>query len=103
MQRNKIYKTREWAKVREQVLKMDHYECVRCNHSMFDKKGEKRLTPAVLVHHIYEAEKFPQYKYSIWVNGKRNLVSLCFDCHEELHDRRRKKKELQFTNDERFD
>lgn len=102
MQRNKIYKTKEWLKLREEVFKLDHYECVRCNQTMFDKKGEKKLTKPVLVHHIYYVKDYPQYKYCIWVNGKRNLVSLCFDCHEEIHGRKYNPSE-HFTNEERWD
>lgn len=102
MQRNKIYKTSQWKKVREEVLKMDHYECQRCNHNMFHSKEPKKLTKAVLVHHIYYADKFPEYKYSIFVNGNRNLVSLCNDCHEQLHGRKFNPS-VQFTTEERYD
>lgn len=102
MQRNKIYKTKQWRKVREEVFQLDHYECVRCNKTMFNKEGEKKLVRATLVHHIYPANEFPQYKYQIWVNGKRNLVSLCFDCHEYIHGRMANP-EITFTNEERFD
>lgn len=102
MQRNKIYKKKEWKEVREEVLKLDHYECVRCNHTFFDKKGEKTLEKAVLVHHILPAKDFPQYKYQIWVNGKRNLVSLCNECHEIIEGRKKDPK-IHFTNEERWD
>lgn len=102
MQRNKIYKSAKWKKIREAVLEMDHYECQRCNHNMFNSNEQKRLTRAVLVHHIYEAEKYPEYRYQIFVNGKRNLVSLCFDCHEQIHGRK-KNKALIFTTEERYD
>ena len=58
-------------------------------------------------------KEYPQYKYSIWVDvdGKkvRNLWSLCNDCHEEIEGRKngrysyKKKKEDDFTNEERWD
>lgn len=102
MQRNKIYKTAKWTKVREEVLKLDHFECQRCNHNIFKSDEPKRISKAVLVHHIYEAKDFPQYQYSIWVNGRRNLVSLCFDCHEIIHKRKRNRA-IEFTTEERFD
>lgn len=61
-----------------------------------------------LIHHRFELEKYPEYKYDIWVdqggNKVRNLVTLCFDCHEEIHGRRRKgKAKNEFMNEERFD
>lgn len=111
-QRNKDYKTKEWKEIRQKVLKLDHYQCTRCKRifSAKDVLGgytkEKRDTP--LVHHTFELEKYPEWKYDIWVeiNGKkvRNLVTLCFDCHEEIHGRRRKGKAKEvFMNEERFD
>lgn len=108
MQRNKIYKTARWKQVREEVFKLDHYECQRCNHNIFKSSTPKKITKATLVHHIFFADKYPQYKYSIWVteNGvtKRNLVALCNDCHEELHDRRHTKTpKTNFITEERFD
>lgn len=103
MQRNKIYKTTKWLKVRDEVFKLDHKECQRCNHNIFKSDEQKKITTATLVHHIYEAKKFPQYQYSIWVNGKRNLVSLCFDCHEIIHGRKKGVKMGKFTTEERFD
>lgn len=102
MQRNKIYKTGRWKKIREDVFKLDHYECVRCNKTFFDKEGEKKCVKPYLVHHMYPAKDFPQYQYSIWVNGKRNLVSLCFNCHEIVEGRIHNPKE-HFTNEERYD
>lgn len=104
-QRNAIYKTKQWDEVRKKVFKLDHYECVRCNHTVFHTDTPKKLTRPTLVHHIFEAEKYPQYKYDIYVEigGKtyRNLVSLCFDCHEEIHGRKKAKE--GFINEERYD
>lgn len=105
-QRNAIYKTKEWEKLREEVFKLDHNECVRCNNTIFDSGRPKRLVKPTVVHHIFEADKYPAFKYDIWVNinGKvyRNLVSLCRDCHEEIHGRGKKAKD-KFVNEERFD
>lgn len=103
MQRNKIYKSTKWKKVREQVLRLDHYECQRCNNNFFDSGDKKKVIKATLVHHVYLAEDYPEYKYSIYVNGKRNLVSLCFDCHEIIHGRKRLTTEEKFSTEERYD
>lgn len=105
-QRNQIYKTKTWEELRERVFKLDHYECTRCNHTFFDNGLPIKFTKATLVHHIYEADKYPEYKYLIYVDidGKkyRNLVSLCRDCHEEIHGRIPQAKD-GFINEERFD
>lgn len=83
-------------------MKLDHYECQRCNHNLFDSNEPKKISRAILVHHIYVADKYPEYKYSIYVNGKRNLVSLCFDCHEIIHGRKHDKT-FDFSTEERYD
>jgi len=103
LQRNKIYKTAQWYKTREDVFKLDHYECQRCNHNVFETGEPKKITKATLVHHRYHVDQFPQYKYSIYVNGERNLVSLCFNCHEQLHGRKHGTKEGEFVTEERYD
>ena len=57
----------EWAAKRSAILKRDGYLCQRCR----DKKAK-------VVHHK---------TYKRFGNEKRSdLVSLCKDCHEELHD-----------------
>lgn len=110
--RAKPYKKHEWKQVREQVLKLDHYECQRCNGQyMADPNMPIRHVRATLVHHIFPLEQYPQWKYQIWVyvDGKRqrNLISLCNDCHEFIHkDTHRphsSKKEDEFTTEERWD
>lgn len=105
-QRNKIYSTKIWQDIRERVFTLDHGECTRCNHAVFDSGEPKKITKATLVHHIFEAEKYPEYKYDIYVKigdkTYRNLVSLCFDCHETIHGRNPKAKD-GFINEERCD
>ena len=110
--RNKPYKTKEWKEVRQAVLKMDHGLCQRCLGNYKPVEGRiKRRTKAVLVHHNFELLEHPEWKYSIYVdiNGERvrNLVSLCNNCHEEIHERTHRsnsfKKEDTFTTEERWD
>lgn len=110
--RNKPYKTKEWKEVRQAVLKMDHGLCQRCLGNYKPVEGRiKRRTKAVLVHHNFELLEHPEWKYSIYVNinGERvrNLVSLCNECHEEIHERTHRinsfKKEDTFTTEERWD
>lgn len=112
-ERNKIYKGKQWEEVRSAVLKYDHYECQRCaGNYMPDPSQRRHYTRAVLVHHHFHVEDYPEYKYQMFVevNGKkvRNLYSLCQACHEAVHVNERhrfkaKGKDDEFTNQERWD
>ena len=84
----KFYKSSKWLKKREQQLKDDHYECQRCMHKgkYKDVKGVRRYTKAKLVHHDFRYKQYPQYALMSYVNGQRNLYSLCQSCHEIEHE-----------------
>lgn len=111
--RNKPYKTKEWKEVRETVLKMDKCLCQRCLGKYRAIPGRvKKRTKAVLVHHHFELEKYPDWKYKIFVeiDGEkvRNLWSLCNDCHEDIHARTHRSRSFEkqkedFTTEERWD
>lgn len=108
-QRNKEYKTKEWKLIRSRVLALDHYQCTECGR-IFSKQQTytQKASDRPLVHHRFEVDKYPEYKYDIYVNigGKqyRNLVTLCFSCHELKHGRKGKIRETEiFGNEERFD
>jgi len=112
-QRNKPYKTKEWKEVRAQVLKMDKGLCQRCLGKYKPIPGmPRKRTKATLVHHNFELEEYPEWKYSIYatIGGKRvrNLYSLCHDCHEEIHARTHRSRSFKpkndtFTTEERWD
>lgn len=69
------YKNQRWVKLREQILKRDAYlDQVKARHGIF--------RAAQIVHHIFPREHFPEYQYETW-----NLISLCRDTHNQLHDR----------------
>lgn len=101
----KIYKTARWRALREEQLKRDHYECQRCKHNgkYAGLAGTRKYTRAVLVHHEFRIQQYPQYAFSAMVGEKRNLYSLCQTCHEIEHEEERgmiqHKEEL---NDERW-
>ena len=77
-----FYSWPEWERTRQQVLTLDHYECVRC-------KAHGKYSPAVLVHHVNHLKDAPELALSITdENGKRQLVSLCRACHELEHPER---------------
>ena len=72
-----LYHSREWAHVREQALRRDHYLCQRC-------LSLGRVTPAVIVHHVVHLTPAN-------INDSRialdlgNLTCLCRDCHAIVH------------------
>lgn len=104
---NKIYvfyKSDEWKRLRLEVLHDAHNECERCL-----KHG--RYTPATIVHHVNEVRKRPDMALTKTYidkdgNEQKNLVALCFACHEDEHDRldkvRQEQKKASFTNVERW-
>ncbi len=97
----KFYQLPIWRATRRYVMKkLDHNECYDCN-----KKGI--LTKAVMVHHVNEVKVRPDLALSIYYTNtegvkERNLVSLCFNCHEIRHNRcfNRKESTKKYVNDE---
>lgn len=69
------YKDKKWKKKREVVLRRDNYLCRQC-------KRYGKTTQANTVHHIMPAEEYPEYRYN-----DKNLLSLCNECHNSMHDR----------------
>ncbi len=70
-----FYKTKKWQSKREKILRRDGYMCQECK-----RYGKARQ--AVVVHHAFPREWYPQYEWEDW-----NLISLCNKCHENMHDR----------------
>lgn len=70
-----FYKTKRWEKKREIILKRDEYGCKECS-----RYGN--TIPATTVHHIYPLETHPEFRLT-----NENLVSLCNNCHERMHNR----------------
>jgi len=70
-----FYKSKQWKKKREAILRRDEYLCQEC-------KRYGKTTPATVVHHIFPLEKYPELR----LNDK-NLISLCYRCHEQMHNK----------------
>lgn len=49
-----------------------------CQH--FKRYG--RFIPAVLVHHVFPREEYPDFEWADW-----NLIALSFEAHNKMHDR----------------
>lgn len=69
-----FYKSKKWEHVREQALKRDEYICQCC-------KANNQMIQAECVHHIFPRDTYSQYQFDLW-----NLMSLCNECHDEMHN-----------------
>ena len=70
-----FYKTARWEHLRQQALRRDEYMCQCC-------KANNKMIQAECVHHVFPRDRYPQYANELW-----NLLSLCNDCHNEMHNR----------------
>ncbi|MFG6315963.1 HNH endonuclease signature motif containing protein [Bacillus velezensis] len=72
-QSRSFYKSKEWQRCRQFVLRRDNYLCQDCLKN-------KRITQADTVHHIDELKDHPEKALD-----ESNLISLCFSCHNKRH------------------
>lgn len=68
-----FYHTREWRRCREEALRRDHGQCMRC-------REQGKYTPAVTVHHVQHLREVPELALTL-----SNLQSLCEACHNAVH------------------
>ena len=79
----KFYKSKEFMKVKTNVLKRQHYECQVC-------RDRGIITRATTVHHVQFVRTHPELalsEYYIDENGEkhRNLLAVCKSCHNKIH------------------
>ena len=97
----RFYKTKEWIELKNKILEEEHFECEICREAGKYKR-------AYLVHHVRFVRKYPHLALSKYYTykGKRykNLLALCNDCHEKIHDRNSFKNSTKekFKNEERW-
>jgi 5-methylcytosine-specific restriction endonuclease McrA len=81
---NGFYLKTPWLKLRKRILEQDKGECQRC-------RRQGRYSPAVIVHHVNHIDERPELALSEFYEAggelKRNLVSLCRECHKFEHGR----------------
>lgn len=84
---NGFYDWPEWEKVRDEVLRLDNWECQLC-------KRRHRFRQAALVHHMKHLKARPDLALSVFdeETGERQLLSVCRSCHEEQHPERIRRK-----------
>ena len=95
--RHLFYTCTEWLKLRSEILRDDNNECLFCKAKGFYKRANT-------VHHVNYLKLHPELALSKTYkdeNGieKRNLISLCHDCHEQTHGYRQEKKEEPITEE----
>lgn len=66
---------KKWKRKAEAIRKRDGYICQIC-------KRQGKVTDGTLVHHIKPVDSFPHLAFN-----NDNLITICNDCHEKLHDR----------------
>lgn len=70
-----FYNSRTWRRKREQIIERDNFECQMC-------KDKGKFKSADTVHHIKELKDYPELGMT-----DENLISLCFRCHNVIHER----------------
>lgn len=96
---SKFYESRQWKQLSRQVIAEYHGECFLC-------RQQKKLTKAVLVHHVRPLREYPELAYSRTYQDKGGeyiqLMPLCFDCHERIHRRGAYAKPAGYQNEEKW-
>lgn len=96
---DKFYRGKHFMRIKNEVLKEQHYECQRCKEhgrlTIVKADGSK----SGVVHHVKEVKKHPELalsKYYVDDKGikQRQLIVLCNECHEVVHERCVKKEPL---------
>jgi len=74
-----FYKTSKWKHKRGTILRRDDYLCREC-------KRYGKTTPATTVHHIIPLT-WCLIRMVAYTLASINLVSLCGECHGQMHDK----------------
>ena len=102
---DRFYNSKYFKRVKYEVMREQHYECQRCKEKgkltivkpkHLRSKDNKRNG---VVHHVKEVRDNPGLalsKYYIDKQGRkqRQLIVLCDECHEIVHNRFKKKELL---------
>lgn len=95
-----FYLWHSWRLLRAAVLRDDRYECQKC-------KQRGRYRKAEIVHHVKHLKDRPDLALSKNDGEERQLISLCWICHQEEHPekllKRNAPKTDAFSNHERWD
>lgn len=81
---------RTWRSLALEIIRINHNECAMC-------RQQGKYTPAKLVHHIKPLRQAPELAYD-----RDNLMPLCHDCHERIHERGAYSKRQGYRNTEKW-
>lgn len=94
-----FYNDRYWRKLSKKIIRENHGECQLC-------RAEHRLTRATLVHHVLHLKDRPDLAYSRTYTDDTGehmqLMPLCHDCHERIHERGIYAKRSGYINEEKW-
>lgn len=98
-----FYNSRYWRNFSKKEIKAQNYECQLC-------KRRGKVSRAKILHHVKQLKKFPELAYSRFYvdsagNTQRQLLAVCFSCHEAEHERVFKGNQRQakgYRNEEKF-
>ena len=104
----RFYKSKEWIRLKNQILKENHYECAECRkHGVITRYDDGRLLSTV--HHVCHVRDHPELAlsryYKDYETGRMelNLIPVCKACHNKLHPEKIKKSDQnRFMNEERW-
>ena len=72
-ERQNIYARYFWKELSKTILKRDNYKCQECGTG--HTKNSK-----LIIHHIKNWSKYPELRFN-----KTNLITLCEECHKNIH------------------
>ncbi|MGN8763959.1 HNH endonuclease [Hornefia butyriciproducens] len=108
----KFYKTKEWRKLKEEVLRENHHECDFCKRrgriTRYDRDKQGKPVLISTVHHVMHVKDHPEMALSktyFDADGEhKNLIPVCKSCHNELHPEkaRARMKHKGYENKERW-
>lgn len=98
---DQFYHSKLWRNLKREVLREQHYECQLC----LEKGVLTILNDGSPVHHEKEVKCNPslalsKYYYDEYGKKKKQLLALCFECHNKKHNRFCEKE--KFTNEEKW-
>ena len=108
----RFYKHPEWIKLKNEVLKDNHYECEICRRkgviTRYDVKPDGTKRKLSTVHHVNHVRQHPELALRRWyrdpVTGEEraNLIPICKACHNLEHPEKIQRSEEHFFNEERW-